>query len=81
MGKIFGISNNPVSTIDSDLRPVSLKPPVRNIKIINIHSKDKAVMVEPVINRANEANYFIKMRNGFGKLMSHFSKVNKAAKK
>ena len=63
MGKIFGISNNPVSTIDSALRPVSLKPPVRNIKIINIHSKDRAVMTEPVINRANEANYFIKMRN------------------
>lgn len=81
MGKIFGISNNPVSTIDAALRPVSLNPPVRNIKIINIHSKDRAVMTEQVINRANEANYFIKMRNGFGKLMSHFSKVNKVAKK
>ena len=81
MGKIFGISNNPVSTIDSALRPLSLKPPVRNIKIVNIHGKDTAIRSEQLIDRANEANYFIKMRNGIGKLMSHFSKSNKTAKK
>lgn len=77
MGKIFGISNNPVSTIDSALRPVKLNPP----PAVDIYNYKKPLKVEKIVNRAQEPNYFIKMRNGIGKLMSHFSKVDKTAKK
>lgn len=77
MGKIFGISNNPVSTIDSALKPLRLDPPA----VLNVYNYQKLLKAEKIVNRAHEPNYFIKMRNGFGKLMSHFSKVNKIAKK
>lgn len=80
MGKIFGISNNPVSTIDSALQPLRLTPPPA-YRVKMSRPKRFVPKSEQVVDRANEANYFIKMRNGFGKLMSHFSKVNKTAQK
>ena len=45
MGKIFGISNNPVSTIDSALRPVKLNPP----PAVDIYNYKKPLKVEKVV--------------------------------
>ncbi len=74
MGKIFGISDNPVSTIESALRPLTYKKPNDYGKVINTctTTSDKFVSKE----KTNKANAFIKMRNGIGRLMSHFSKTN-----
>ena len=75
--KIFNISSNPVSTIESALRPVEVpKPIVKEIKM-TYYNVDKST---PVVNRANGSNYFIKMRNGIGKLMKHFSHPKPASK-
>jgi len=65
MGKIFGISDNPVSTISSSLTPVSLEAPKLYEKVLpkNYNIKEKP----------HNANPIIAMRNGIGKLMSHFS--------
>ncbi len=72
MGKIFGISDNPVSTIDSALRPLTYKKPVRYPEQIakNTNQADRFVPRE----KQNTSNPILKMRNGIGKLMSHFSK-------
>lgn len=75
MGKIFGICDNPVSTIESSLRVLDSVPYNPNpIKIARpINTKDTFVSAE----RPSKSNPFVKMRNGIGKLMSHFSKTKK----
>ncbi len=77
MGKIFGISDNPVSTIGSAIRTMRVEAPKIYAKDLpkNTNVADKFVSKE----KQPQANAFIKMRNGFGKLMAHFShaKVNK----
>ncbi len=75
MGKIFGISDNPVSTIESAIRPLTYKKPVVSVKPVNTFTtqSDKFVSKE----RSEKPNAFVKMRNGIGRLMSHFSKHNK----
>ena len=71
MGKIFGISNLPISTLDSTLKYSNeIKSP--NLKVINT-IKNKNINAKKT-NNTQTSNFFIKMRNGFGKLMSHFSK-------
>ncbi|MBO8431541.1 hypothetical protein IAC76_09160 [Spirochaetes bacterium] len=74
MGKIFGISDNPVSTIESALKPLELKVEPSNIypvKYLNrdTDKTDKFISKE----KQNKPNAFIRMRNGIGRLMSHFS--------
>lgn len=71
MGKIFGISDNPVSTINSALTPLRIKPPKQFYTELpkNTNTADKFVSKE----RQAASNPFVKMRNGFGKLMAHFS--------
>ena len=66
MGKIFGISDNPVSTIDK------YKKPVESVRILPKadNTTDKFISSE----KPHNSNPFIKMRNGIGKLMAHFSK-------
>lgn len=75
MGRIFGISDNPVSTIDKVLHAAKLEVPdsVKYGKPIVHNTKDSFVSKE----KQTKSNAFIKMRNGFGKLMSHFSKNDK----
>mgnify|MGYP001624302243 FL=1 len=76
MGKIFGISDNPVSTIEKALRPLTIEKPKQNVQLVNNHTTnaDKFVSKE----KQSVSNPVIKMRNGIGKLMSHFSrKANK----
>ena len=74
MGKIFGISNNPVSTIESALKTMRVEPPKVEPKTIIRNPADKFVPVE----KQKESNAFVKMRNGIGRLMSHFSHPKKA---
>lgn len=75
MGKIFGISDNPVSTIDKVFKRVEVpKPKEKSLRVSNNHTEtDKFVSKE----KQNAPNAFVKMRNGFGKLMSHFSHPKK----
>lgn len=67
--RIFKISRNPVSTIESALKPLDIPKPqykyIKNSKFVS--------PVTPLRERANNANYFVKMRNGIGRLMKHFS--------
>lgn len=70
MGKIFGISNNPVSTITSVFEPLKLEAPkVPVTKLYFANAEDKFVPAKPY----HKSNPIVKMRNGIGKLMSHFS--------
>ncbi len=73
MGKIFGISDNPVTTIESSLKVLDRVPGgkiyPKEIKP-NYTVKDSFVSKE----KAKQPNAFVKMRNGIGKLMVHFSK-------
>lgn len=73
MGKIFGISNLPVSTIESALDGRYYKPIKRVAKSVNTGFSDS---VDTFVSKDKKeiSNPIIKMRNGFGKLMSHFSK-------
>ena len=72
MGKIFGICDNPVSTIGSAIKSLRVEPPKDYGTPIpkNMDTTDKFVSKE----KKHVSNPFIKMRNGFGKLMAHFSR-------
>ena len=81
MGAIFGISDLPVSTIGSAIQiggEIKLpEPEWKEIGTINRnleHSPqtDKFILQQKIHHHSNP---IIKMRNGFGKLMKHFSKV------
>lgn len=78
MGKIFGIADLPVSTIMTPFEPMhDFRPPyedeiddIRKMRFSNIENKADTF----VSKTANpKANPIIRMRNGFGKLMKHFS--------
>lgn len=68
MGKIFGISDNTVSTIDKVFKSVEIpKPKVTSLKVQKPNNEtDKFVSKQ----KQNIPNAFVKMRNGCGKLMS-----------
>ena len=77
MGKIFGISDNPVSTLDKTISiggGIVLPKPKETYAKSRLKSKADQFISKKADNKSNA---FLKMRNGFGKLMSHFSKVNK----
>ena len=75
MGKIFGISNNPVSTIESALQGTVYRPIKRYAEIPKTASAiEKVSTFELKKNKKSVSNLVIKMRNGFGKLMKSFSK-------
>ena len=78
MGKIFGICDNPVSTIHSTIKTMRLEAPKIYAKELpkNTNTADKCVSKE----KQPAANAFVKMRNGFGKLMAHFSHPNAKTK-
>ena len=69
MGEIFGISKGPISTIESALRPLTLDPPKCTIIKTAMDETDKFIPR----NKVAKSNPVVKMRNGFGKLMAHFS--------
>lgn len=83
MGSIFGIADLPVSTIDKTIQigggmnvpdPVDFKNVPNAVKqdLERTPDIDKFVSKEKVHHSSNPV---LKMRNGIGKLMKHFSKV------
>ena len=74
MGRIFKFLGNTPVSFDIVPRQVEVpKPVVKDlIPTQSVLSEDKFVStkVQP------KSNAFVKMRNGIGKLMSHFSKAN-----
>lgn len=79
MGKIFGIADLPVSTIMTPFEPMmdfaypketDYQTALRN------QSKKFEDRTDKFISKTSttKPNSFIKMRNGFGKLMKHFSR-------
>ncbi len=79
MGKIFGISDLPVSTIMTPFEPIVI-PPDPALKEIEYAERVANKMqlredrfVPKEFTRALRPK-FLDMRNGFGKLMQHFSK-------
>ncbi len=73
MGKIFGICDNPVSTIHSALNGTQLEP-VTHFYIKKVKLPDSKVDTFVSKEAKPVSNPFIKMRNGFGKLMAHFQR-------
>lgn len=79
MGMIFGISDLPVSTIMTPFEPLhDFKPPfedeldyIRKCKYSNVDNKADTFVTKTAKAKSNPV---ISMRNGFGKLMKHFSK-------
>lgn len=76
MGKIFGISDLPVSTIHSTLQAPNYELITENTGTLitkpEYNMADKFVSTQKT---ATKLNPIVKMRNGIGKLMKHFSKV------
>lgn len=74
MGKIFPwLSNLPVSTIESALKGMhSVEPPPVYVQRVKPVQNQTIVTLSKV--PVKKSNAFLKMRNGIGKLMSHFSK-------
>ena len=77
MGKIFGISDLPVTIFTSPLEPVEV-PKSPMIEYANA-SRKLPVEQDVFLRRPEKGNKksFLDMRNGFGKLMKSFSKVAK----
>lgn len=81
MSSIFGISDLPVSTITSSVQigggmdvpqPMFREVVVSRRELERIPHSDKFVPKPKIVTNSNP---IINMRNGFGKLMKHFSKV------
>ena len=81
MGKIFGISDLPVSTIETALKGVTHDAPKvfseagGKVNTLNINANACDEFVTK--NKKVVSNPFVKARNGIGKLMKSFSKVEK----
>ena len=79
MGKIFGIADLPISTIMSPFEPtVNFQNPFEDeleyaIKNQSRKFQNQTDVYIPKSPKA-KSNPIISMRNGFGKLMKHFSK-------
>jgi len=79
MGKIFGISDLPVSTIITPFEPIIVPqdPAIKQIKEAEQFVKKNSITQDRFIQKAltrARIPKFIDMRNGIGKLMKHFSK-------
>ncbi len=74
MGKIFGISDLPVSTIMTPFEPIiDFKPQYKKTKTVLVDQKPDVFIPTTKLPKKNSKS-FVNMRNGFGKLMKHFSK-------
>ena len=79
MGKIFGISDLPVSTIMTPFEPINVPqdPAIKEIEFAAQKAKKLEITQDRFIpkefTRARIPK-FLDMRNGIGKLMKHFSK-------
>ena len=73
MGKIFGISDLPVSTIMTPFEPIQV-PNFKQVEVVKSGKIFKKETDSFVSKNVIKSNPIIKMRNGIGKLMKHFSK-------
>lgn len=77
MGKIFGISDLPVSTIMTPFEPLEVPKPEYN-KVLGERFYEKGTddVADRFIskNKNIKSNPFVRMRNGIGKLMKSFSR-------
>ena len=74
MGKVFGISDLPVSTIMTPFEPIQVPKPQyyeRPFKQCSLN-EDKYISTKTLKPKTKS---FIDMKNGFGKLMKSFSKI------
>ena len=75
MSKIFGLSDLPISTIESALRGTVYEPPKIYPSKPQLRQGFHNTPIKPVAqNKKVISNGVVKMRNGIGKLMQHFSK-------
>ena len=75
MGKIFGIADLPISTIMTPFESViEFKNPAKLIKKEKVSKIEASRDIFLPENNDIRLNSFIRMRNGIGKLMKHFSK-------
>ena len=73
MGRIFGISDLPVSTIMSPFEPIIIENPQTARTVTKVF--DGRVDNKFLLNRRKYvSNPVLRMKYGFGKLMKHFSK-------
>lgn len=74
MGKIFGISDLPASTIMTPFEPYIFKGPAE-VESLQKQSKNFKNKTDAFVSKTSKPklNPFIKMRNGFGRLMKSFS--------
>ena len=71
MGKIFGISDLPVSTLDKAIQSSHVYQTIERKVVREVpYQTDKFVGQ----TSKKSSKTFVAMRNGIGKLMSHFSK-------
>lgn len=71
MGKIFGISDLPVSTIDKAIQSTQMHNNVERKVLREVSYQSDKFVGKPA---KKISKTFVAMRNGIGKLMSHFSK-------
>ena len=73
MSRIFGISDLPIPTIETALRGTVYEPPVRQV----VKTNRPHLPVQKIVSKHKNftPKSFIKMRNGFGKLMQNFNKI------
>ena len=77
MAKIFGISKNPVSTIDKALQPFKLPEPcVKYLSKKNLPIKNTSDIFV-VSENTSATSKFAKMRSGAGRMMARFRNSNK----
>ena len=79
MGSIFGIADLPVSIIGTTVQIGGgmdvPKPEYKATPKTDLERTPKADTFIPKTNKVRCSNPILKMRNGIGKLMKHFSKV------
>lgn len=78
MGKIFGISDLPVSTIMTPFEPMIIpQAPTKEVELATKVAKELEItqdrFIPKTLTKARSPK-FLDMRNGIGRLMKHFSK-------
>ena len=76
MSKVPKLSDLPISTIESALNGMYHVDPPARVKVPRVKPTQNETIVD-IPKVAKKSNPVVKMRNGFGKLMAHFSKSKK----
>ena len=76
MSKVPRLSDLPLSTMESALKGMYHVDPPPMVKVPRVKPTQNETIVD-IPKVVKKSNPFVRMRNGFGKLMSHFSKAKK----